>query len=229
MQNDESLASLISRNSSAEELIQKIAHLSLMLKGNMQELGLDKEIEKAAESIPDATERLRYIASMTEQAANRVLNCVDRATPLAEKIKVAALKLDEMLGGLDRHAHEPHVVREISLKMRTEVASITSDAFLINKELLEILMAQDFQDLTGQVIKKMMTVISEIGHQLITLLSDSNADGYTESVVQRLAESEWEGDDDKKKELPGPQIKPTPGEAVGNQGEVDDLLGSLGF
>ena len=58
-------------NESAEQLFQRIGALTRMLRDNMRELGLDKEIERAAQAIPDARDRLSYIASMTEQAAER--------------------------------------------------------------------------------------------------------------------------------------------------------------
>lgn len=89
-------------------------------------------------------------------------------------------------------------------------------------------MAQDFQDLTGQVIKKMMEVIREIEHQLVQVLIDSVPDGAEQAVLKRLAEAEWE-EEKKQSLLNGPQIKPTPGEAVTNQDQVDDLLAQLGF
>src|SRR5690554_685956 len=64
-----------------EDLVLRIGQLTRMLRENMRELGLDKEIEKAAEAIPDARDRLSYVATMTEQAADRALNAIDRAQP----------------------------------------------------------------------------------------------------------------------------------------------------
>jgi hypothetical protein len=42
-----------------------------------------------------------------------------------------------------------------------------------NAQLLDIMMAQDFQDLTGQVIKRMMDVIQEIERQLLMVLLEN--------------------------------------------------------
>ncbi|MEE4464434.1 protein phosphatase CheZ, partial [Azotobacter chroococcum] len=78
-----------------EDLIQRIGQLTRMLRDSMRELGLDKEIEKAAQAIPDARDRLGYIAAMTEQAADRALNAVDRAQPIQDELAEGAKALDE--------------------------------------------------------------------------------------------------------------------------------------
>lgn len=79
----------------SDELIQRIGQVTRMLRDSMRELGLDKEIEKAAQAIPDARDRLGYIASMTEQAAERALNAVDRAQPLQDALAKGAADLDK--------------------------------------------------------------------------------------------------------------------------------------
>lgn len=79
----------------SDELIQRIGQVTRMLRDSMRELGLDKEIEKAAQAIPDARDRLGYIASMTEQAGERALNAVDRAQPLQDALAKGAADLDK--------------------------------------------------------------------------------------------------------------------------------------
>ena len=73
-------------NEAAEQIIHRIGNLTRMLRDNMRELGLDKEIERAAQAIPDARDRLSYIAAMTEQAAERSLTAVELAQPLQEEL-----------------------------------------------------------------------------------------------------------------------------------------------
>src|SRR5437660_1026701 len=85
-------------NESAEQLFQRIGALTRMLRDNMRELGLDKEIERAAQAIPDARDRLSYIASMTEQAAERTLTAVELAQPLQEELEAKATALDKRWG-----------------------------------------------------------------------------------------------------------------------------------
>lgn len=100
-----------------------------------------------------------------------------------------------------------------------------------SKELLEIMMAQDFQDLTGQVIKKMMDVIREIEHQLVQVLIDNVPEEQARRSMQRKAEDQWKNENARRNEelLNGPQVKQDEPDVVSGQDQVDDLLDELGF
>lgn len=212
----------------SDELIQRIGQVTRMLRDSMRELGLDKEIEKAAQAIPDARDRLGYIASMTEQAAERALNAVDRAQPLQDALAKGAADLDKRWQEWFANPLELDEAKALVQETRGYLVEVPKHAQATQAELMEILMAQDFQDLTGQVIKKMMEVIREIEHQLVQVLIDSVPDGAEQAVLKRLAEAEWE-ENKAPQLLNGPQIKPTPGDAVANQDQVDDMLAQLGF
>lgn len=210
------------------EVIQRIGHLTRMVRVSMQELGLNREIEKAAQAIPDTRDRLAYIAEMTEQAANRVLSAIERITPLQKQMdvkgKALSEKLSTRLSSLPAGSEEALLLQELIEHLDASSSSIRAT----HKDLLEITMAQDFQDLTGQVVKKMIEVVKEIEHQLVQVLLESSTETSGESILKRLAESEWE-DGKKESLMNGPQIKPTEGDAVSSQDQVDDLLDSLGF
>lgn len=214
---------------SPDNLIQRIGQLTRMLRDSMRELGLDKEIERAAQAIPDARDRLGYIAVMTEQAAERALNAVDLAQPIQEEMAKGAKGLDERWQAWFADPLDLEQAKALVTDTRAYLAEVPQWTQATQSQLLEILMAQDFQDLTGQVIKKMMEVIQEIEHQLIQVLIDSVPQGSEQAILKRLAEVEWEPVGDHGKLLNGPQIKPTPGEAVASQDQVDDLLKQLGF
>ena len=145
-----------------DDLVVRIGQLTRMLRESMRELGLDKEVEKAAEAIPDARARLNYVASMTEQAADRALNAVDRAQPLQNEIESRAESLDQQWQTWFENPMELDQARQLVTDTRGYLAAVPEMARETSKELLEIMMAQDFQDLTGQVIKKMMAVILEV-------------------------------------------------------------------
>lgn len=130
----------------SDELIHRIGKLTRMLRENMRELGLDKEVEKAAEAIPDARDRLHYVGAMTEQAAERALNAVDRAQPVQDKLSERAQSLDTRWAQWFAEPQELEDARALVRDTRSylgEVPDMTSDT---GKELLEIMMAQDFQD-----------------------------------------------------------------------------------
>ncbi|WP_163559527.1 protein phosphatase CheZ [Halomonas sp. NO4] len=220
-----------SSGAAGDDLVLRIGQLTRMLRESMRELGLDKEIEKAAEAIPDARDRLSYVASMTEQAAERALNAIDRAQPLQDSLNERAVELDKRWAEWFAEPKELDDARDLVKETRSYLADVPDKAQATQKELLEIMMAQDFQDLTGQVIKKMMDVIREIEHQLVQVLIDNVPEELARESMQRQANDHWESDARKREEglLNGPQVKQDAADIVTNQDQVDDLLDQLGF
>lgn len=216
---------------SSDELVQRIGQLTRMLRESMRELGLDKEIERAAEAIPDARDRLSYVATMTEQAAERALNAIDRAQPLQDDLSERAEALDARWAQWFAEPKELDEARELVQDTRQYLGEVPQRTQATHQELLEIMMAQDFQDLTGQVIKKMMDVIREIEHQLVQVLIDAVPQGKAREDLQKRATDQWHSDDRRREEglLNGPQIKPEAEGIVTGQDQVDDLLDELGF
>ena len=205
-------------NDSAEQLILRIGNLTRMLRDNMRELGLDKEIERAAQAIPDARDRLNYIAAMTEQAAERTLNAVELAQPIQSGIEQQAETLDKRWGAWFEQPVELADARSLVLDTRAFLSEVPGQARATNSHLLDIMMAQDFQDLTGQVIKKMMDMIRTLEQELLQVLIDNVP---SERRVEAQAPSTL---------LNGPQVNPEgKADVVSDQSQVDDLLASLGF
>jgi chemotaxis protein CheZ len=200
-----------------DDLIHRIAQLTRMLRDSMRELGLDQAIEEAAQAIPDARDRLRYVAQMTEQAANRVLNATEAAQPLQDSMSSGARALDvrwQQWFDQPRELELPEA-RELVDDTRNFLQFVPRQAQATQSQLMEIMMAQDFQDLTGQVIMKMMTVIGTIESELLRVLVD-HAPAERRQEAQGL--------------LNGPQVNPQgKADIVTDQGQVDDLLASLGF
>ncbi|MBP0629646.1 protein phosphatase CheZ [Cupriavidus sp. AcVe19-1a] len=205
-------------NDSAEQLILRIGNLTRMLRDNMRELGLDKEIERAAQAIPDARDRLNYIAAMTEQAAERTLNAVELAQPIQSDIERQAETLDKRWGAWFEQPVELADARSLVLDTRAFLSEVPGQARATNSHLLDIMMAQDFQDLTGQVIKKMMDMIRTLEQELLQVLIDNVP---SERRVEAHAPSTL---------MNGPQVNPEgKADVVSDQSQVDDLLASLGF
>lgn len=198
-----------------EDLILKIASLTRMLRESMRELGLDQAIKDAAHAIPDARDRLHYVARMTEQAANRVLNAAEQMQPWQESMQQDAKALDQRWDQWFEHPVELAEARELVDETRSFIKDIPQKTQASQETLMEIIMAQDFQDLTGQVIMKMLGVITAIETELVQVLIDSVPKEKREETDSLLN---------------GPQVSPQGKvEVVTSQDQVDDLLSSLGF
>lgn len=200
-----------------EEVLARVGQMTRILHDNLRALGFDKLIEQAAHEMPNARDRLDYVARMTEQAAQRVLNATDEAIPLQDKIHAGAHDLLEgwesvlsLQGPFSETQCRGMAVRTLAYLQQTE-----TDAVATKEQLMSIMMAQDFQDLTGQVIKKITELAHNIEQQLVQLLID-----YAPPEMRRDAGSGL---------LNGPQINPTAPDVVADQEQVDDLLDSLGF
>lgn len=198
-----------------EHLIQKIAALTRMLRESMRELGLDQAVKEAAHAIPDARDRLHYVARMTEQAANRVLNAAEQLQPVQEDLQARAQSLDERWQTWFDQPVELADARELVDDTRAMLKEIPQTTKFTQDALLDIIMAQDFQDLTGQVIMKMLDVVTAIETELVQVLIDS-VPAERREEAQSL--------------LNGPEVNPHgKQDVVTSQDQVDDLLDSLGF
>lgn len=204
--------------SSHDEVLSRVGHMTRALHENLRGLGLDKLIEKAASDIPDARDRLDYVAHLSEQAAKKVLDATDAAGPLQDAIETRSTDLKASWQALlDAPATETTDAQWRALAQRTIAGLDESRAGAVatRSELMSIMMAQDFQDLTGQVIGRITGIAQNLEKQLVQVLID-----FAPSEIKRELDNGL---------MNGPQIKPTGTEVVANQGQVDDLLDSLGF
>jgi chemotaxis protein CheZ len=205
---------------SNDEVLSRIGHMTRALHESLRGLGLDKLIEKAASDIPDARDRLDYVARLSEDAAKRVLDATDAAGPLQDNIDGSAVELTRswqaLLDSGEGSAQLPDAWRALAEKT---IASLTDSRAAVGAtkgHLMDIMMAQDFQDLTGQVIKRITGIAQNLEKQLVQMLVD-----FAPAEIKREFDNSL---------LNGPQINPEGNtEVVADQGQVDDLLDSLGF
>jgi len=200
----------------SQPVLSRIGQLTRSLHDGMRELGYDKVIAKAADSIPDARDRLNYIATMTESAASRTLNATEAAQPLQEKLEADASRLTAQWDRLYANELSVDEFKALAGSTRDFLRQVPEHARATNAQLLEIMMAQDFQDLTGQVIKRMTEVAQQVEKQLLELLIDH-------LPAERKEQLEATG-------LAGPNINGKSGaDVLTDQAQVDNLLESLGF
>jgi chemotaxis protein CheZ len=198
------------------EMLTRVGQMTRTLHDSLRGLGFDKLIERAAHDIPNARDRLDYVAKMTEQAAQRVLNATDAAGPLQDNIDQGANELAKGWQDILSSSFGEAQYRALAEKTIDYLDQTRSDASATKQHLMDIMMAQDFQDLTGQVIKRVTELAVGIEQQLVQMLID-----YAPPEVRRDSGSGL---------LNGPQINPEGNtDVVADQEQVDDLLESLGF
>jgi chemotaxis protein CheZ len=152
---------------------------------------------------------------MTEQAADRVLNAAEEMQPWQESMQRDALALDTRWQDWFDHPVELDQARALVNDTRALLKDIPEKTQASQNNLMEIILAQDFQDLTGQVITKMLGVVTMIETELVQVLID-NAPQERREETRSL--------------LNGPEVRPNgKADIVANQDQVDDLLASLGF
>lgn len=201
---------------SQEDVFNRIGHMARKLHDGMRELGYDRMLEDTARQMPDAEERLNYIARMTEQAASRVLNATDIAKPAQDELERSVKMLGARWEMMFANQLSVDDFKQLAADTRIFFAEAPAKIDITNAQLNEIMMAQDFQDLTGQVIKKVVAMVQSFEAQLLQVLIDVMPE-------------------EKKAEAPaglmnGPVINAVGrADVVTSQAQVDDLLESLGF
>ncbi len=198
-----------------EEFLSRIGHMTRALHESLRGLGLDKLIEKAASDIPDARDRLDYVARLSEDAAQKVLNATDAASPLQDQIGGDAKQLSASWNGLLAAGASDEQWRALAQQTIAALDGASAGTSQTKAHLMDIMMAQDFQDLTGQVIKKVTSIAQNLEKQLVQMLIDFAPEQMKKEIDNGL--------------LNGPQIDPTRENVVADQEQVDDLLDSLGF
>ena len=200
-----------------EPYYSQIGQLTRKLHDTLHDLGLDKSLEKAVDNtIPDARDRLAYIATLTEKAAERVLNATDVARPLQDQMDTSATALSGQWDRLLKNELSIDAFKQLVTDTRGFLGTISQHTKATNDQLLEIMMAQDFQDLTGQVIKKIIEMSKEMENQLLSLLLQSSSPEKKAEIESGL--------------LNGPVVNAEGRtDIVTSQEQVDDLLESLGF
>ena len=200
---------------SPPDVHQSIGMLTRQLHDSLSGLGLTDKVRGWAGEIPDAKSRLSYIARLTGEAAEKVLNRVDQAKAqhdhiAAETRRIGALIVKDPVAAVAKG----HVMNFL-----TDVEASTKQ---IDEHLTEIMMAQDFHDLTGQVIAKVVTLAASIEEQLVQLLiQTAPADAVVKAPTLTSP---------AQPTLAGPVVDPNGNpDVVTGQSEVDDLLASLGF
>lgn len=200
-----------------EAVFSSLGKMTRQLHEDLRQLGYAQGLEKAAQQvIPDARERLNYIAQMTEQAASKVLNAADIAKPVQDQMISRSSALSGRWDGMFANQLSVEEFKALAADTRLYFNEAPAKLQVTSDQLMEIVMAQDFQDLTGQVIKKVGDMVHEIESQMLKLLIETMPEARKADVPSGL--------------MNGPVINAEGrSDVVTSQAQVDDLLESLGF
>jgi chemotaxis protein CheZ len=190
----------------------KIGQLTRQLHDSLNELGYADKLRGSMGELPDAQSRLSYIARLTGEAAEKVLNRVEQAKAQHDYIAAETRRVVTSL-----------VKDPVAAVAKGEIMNFLTDVERVTKEadthLTEIMMAQDFHDLTGQVIARVVNLAATIEDQLVQLLIQTAPPNVQVPVVEA-----------QRGHLQGPVVDPeNTADVVTDQSQVDDLLASLGF
>ena len=212
-------------------LFQELGKLTRDVHETFKAFRTDSRITELADGgdMADAKERLHYVITMTQQAADTTMGQIETAIPLCENITSGT---SELLSGWERFTQrqmEADEFRQLSKTLKVFLEDANNDSKTLMTSLNEIMMAQSYQDLTGQIIYKVIKLVEDVEVDLINLIKLSSKH-VSQSDVSDTELSETDKNK-QKSALDGPVV---PGlideaETLAGQDEVDDLLSSLGF
>jgi len=197
-------------------VFSSLGQMTRELHDSLREIGHDKALGEAARGIPDARQRLSYIVQMTEQAASRALNAIEIAKPIQDAMQAKSEALGKRWGKVFAKQLSAEDFKVLAADTQAFLNDIPKQTHATNEQLTEIMMAQDFQDLTGQVIKKVVDLVENLETQLLHVLFEAMPPEMNVEPPAGL--------------LNGPVINADGRtDVVNSQTQVDDLLESLGF
>lgn len=223
---------------SNKDLYTKVGMLTRELHDSMSSFMNDTRIHMMTnEDMPDARQRLQHVVELTEQSAHATMTLIENSSPLLSKMQVKSVILQQKLHGYkDSQQVNTSTIINKDIDDFLKLVAVTSET--VKKDLNEIMLAQNYQDITGQVIQRVSTLVQEVEDNLLALLqTDHEITGTTKSSGAHLeASTQVESTTEKYKEekgygpaIPGTNHSADNSDIVNSQEEVDDLLSSLGF
>ena len=199
---------------SANPMFERLGGIVRLLHDSLRELGYDKALTEASAQIGDAQDRLEYVASLTEQAANKVLNTLDDGMPAQDVLSKKSKEMEDRWAALFAGKLSIDEFKVLAGDSRAFAAAVSEATEAEKARLLEIMMAQDFQDITGQLIKKVVVITKTVESELAQLLRDNAPADKREKMAQKEVQL-----------MSGPSVP----QVALSQDSVDDLLADLGF
>ncbi len=217
-------------------IFQSVGRLTRGLHNAIVNFHVDADLSKEppqveSSEIQDASSRLNYVIELTQKAAEKTMDMVDEAAPIAMNLGQEASVLRDQWARLKRREMGPDEFRGLYGRMDDFLAQMATGTEQLARNLQEIILEQGFQDLTGQVLKRVIGLINEVEQDLVSLVRIA---GQVEEITGLKTDVDQESQkalrQKRKTEAEGPQHNAAARtDVVSGQDEVDDLLSSLGF
>jgi chemotaxis protein CheZ len=191
--------------------VDNIGRAAAKLHRLLKELGHSQGLQQSAATMPDARDRLSFIDQTMHEASEKTISAVENSLPLTESTRSACADLAERLSGSPDLAHHAEV--QVTISRLGEIAAAEE---MLRHNLLQIMEAQEFRDVAGQMVNKILDAAVEIEKILLELLREHAPDGQTGSLIRTDGLTA------------GPSLGKQNDDLQG-QDEVDDLLASMGF
>ncbi|NOQ81648.1 MAG: protein phosphatase CheZ [Methylophaga sp.] len=208
--------------SQESELFNEVGKLTRELHESMSNFNIDARLVDLTENdMPNTRERLDYVITTTEEAAHKTLSSIEKTLPLASELKLTADKIEQSWHRFRMREMNADEFRSLSKEIEAYLPEVKQHSEQIHENLSEMMMAQGFQDLTGQVIRQVIDLVEEVEDNLVQLVKIAG------KHIENKPKDNKEVDPIKAE---GPQINAeNNANVVNDQDEVDDLLSSLGF
>ncbi len=198
------------------QLFREVGKLTRQLHDALGSFAFDAKIASITENdIPDAKERLNYVISMTEQAANQTLTAVENLLTVSQQLDSEACILSGKWERFRAREMPYEEFKEMSQEITQHFKQADERLLEIQSGLNDILMAQSFQDITGQIIRKVIDLVKNLEDNMVGIIRVSSAKKVPNK--DELLGPVVPGIDDKQNDVASDQV------------DVDDLLSSLGF
>jgi chemotaxis protein CheZ len=206
-------------NAADRPMFERLGGIVRLLHDSLRELGYDKALTEASSAIVDAQDRLEYVASLTEQAANKVLNTLDEGMPAQDRLSKQAKDMEGRWADLFAGKLSIEQFKALAGDSKQFAQAVSEATEAEKARLLDIMMAQDFQDITGQLIKKVVNITKTVEQELAQILRDNAPPEMREKLALKH----------EPVQAPGLMQGPSVPSAALDQDNVDDLLAELGF
>ncbi len=210
----------------SSELFAEVGKLTRQLHDSLKNFQIDPSLNNLLEEdIPDAKKRLNHVIDMTEQAANRTMDAVECCLPIADQLTQQLGKIAPQWQKLMHRNLQLGEFKSLCHTLDAFFQQASGDSNTLNSLLTDVLMAQDYQDLTGQILRRVIELVREVEESLIGLLTAFGQSSLTMPTEVKPAKNK-----PKAHEAEGPIIDAAErDDVVSGQDDVDDLLSSLGF